>query len=81
MLLRLLLRDFRFVFRLWREVRRQRRELLDLDEHLLKDIGISRTEALQESRRPVWEICAHSSGTEPRRRDSSAIAASSPRPC
>jgi len=81
MFLRFLLKDFRSVVRLWREIRRQRRELLDLDDHLLKDIGISRDEALQESQRPVWEICALSSGTESRRRDSSAVAASPPRLC
>ena len=35
-------------------VRRQRRALLALDERMLKDIGISRADALQEGRKPFW---------------------------
>jgi uncharacterized protein YjiS (DUF1127 family) len=35
-------------------VHRQRRELLALDERMLKDIGISRADALQEGRKPFW---------------------------
>lgn len=35
-------------------VHRQRRALLALDERMLKDIGISRTDALQEGRKPFW---------------------------
>ena len=33
----------------WREISRQRRELRDLSDHLLKDIGISRADATRES--------------------------------
>jgi uncharacterized protein YjiS (DUF1127 family) len=33
---------------------RQRRVLLDLDDHLLDDIGVSRREAIAESRKPFW---------------------------
>jgi uncharacterized protein YjiS (DUF1127 family) len=39
---------------LWAERRRQRRALLELSDHVLKDIGISRSEALQEGRKPFW---------------------------
>ena len=39
----------------WREVRRQRRALLTLSDELLKDIGISRADAMQEAGRPFWE--------------------------
>jgi uncharacterized protein YjiS (DUF1127 family) len=39
---------------LWSERRRQRRALLELSDHVLKDIGISRSEALQEGRKPFW---------------------------
>ena len=33
---------------------RSRRRLVELDDHLLKDIGISRAQAWQEARRPSW---------------------------
>lgn len=38
----------------WNDRRRQRRELLELDEHLLKDIGITRVDAEWEGRKPFW---------------------------
>jgi uncharacterized protein YjiS (DUF1127 family) len=36
------------------ERRRQRQALLDLDEHLLRDIGITRYEADREAEKPFW---------------------------
>jgi uncharacterized protein YjiS (DUF1127 family) len=39
----------------WLQRRRQRRALLELSDHVLKDIGISRCEALQEGRKPFWQ--------------------------
>ncbi|MCP5159182.1 MAG: DUF1127 domain-containing protein [Gammaproteobacteria bacterium] len=36
------------------DVYHQRRALLALDEAMLKDIGISRTDALQEGSKPFW---------------------------
>jgi uncharacterized protein YjiS (DUF1127 family) len=33
----------------------QRRTLLELDEHLLRDIGITRRQAEQEARKPFWQ--------------------------
>jgi uncharacterized protein YjiS (DUF1127 family) len=33
---------------------RQRRALLELDDHLLNDIGVSRGEAIAEGRKPFW---------------------------
>jgi uncharacterized protein YjiS (DUF1127 family) len=39
----------------WREVARQRRALLELDERLLKDIGITRADAEREAGRPFWD--------------------------
>lgn len=38
----------------WHELRRQRRHLLELDERLLHDIGISRRDAVAEARKPLW---------------------------
>jgi uncharacterized protein YjiS (DUF1127 family) len=34
---------------------RQRQTLLELDDRLLNDIGISRADALREARRPFWK--------------------------
>ena len=34
---------------------RQRQALLELDDRLLNDIGISRADALREARRPFWK--------------------------
>jgi uncharacterized protein YjiS (DUF1127 family) len=45
----------------WHELSRQRRALLALNEHMLKDIAISRGEAALEARRPFW-----SDGVDPR---------------
>jgi uncharacterized protein YjiS (DUF1127 family) len=38
-----------------REKWRQRQALLGLDDHLLRDIGISREEAEREGRKPFWQ--------------------------
>jgi uncharacterized protein YjiS (DUF1127 family) len=39
----------------WVETRRTRRALGQLDDHLLKDIGISRDAAQFEAARPFWK--------------------------
>lgn len=39
----------------WRERARQRRDLLELDDRLLKDIGISRADARREGGKPFWK--------------------------
>lgn len=36
------------------ERRRQRRALAMLDDHLLRDIGVTREQVLAEARRPPW---------------------------
>lgn len=38
----------------WTERHRQRRALLALDDHLLKDIGITRLDADREGGKPFW---------------------------
>jgi len=43
-----------YLWERWQERARQRRALLGLDDHLLRDIGISRAEAEREGRKPLW---------------------------
>ncbi|MDH3670701.1 MAG: DUF1127 domain-containing protein [Gammaproteobacteria bacterium] len=38
----------------WHERARQRRTLLTLDDCMLKDIGVSRTDAELEANKPFW---------------------------
>jgi uncharacterized protein YjiS (DUF1127 family) len=45
---------FTGVIREWRQRARSRRELLALDDHMLKDIGITRVDALYEVAKPFW---------------------------
>ncbi|AWI83693.1 hypothetical protein CEW88_08365 [Alloyangia pacifica] len=39
----------------WSERRRTRRALIDLDDHLLRDVGLERHVALREARRKFWQ--------------------------
>lgn len=38
----------------WLERRRQRRSLLELSDHTLKDIGLTRSDAYREGSKPFW---------------------------
>ncbi len=38
----------------WIDRARQRHALADLDDHMLRDIGITRVEAARESEKPFW---------------------------
>lgn len=38
----------------WHERSRQRRQLLELDERLYRDIGVTAEEAWQEAGKPFW---------------------------
>ena len=42
------------VFLMWIERSRSRREILKLDARMLEDIGVSRTDAVREARKPFW---------------------------
>ncbi|WP_372876141.1 DUF1127 domain-containing protein [Pseudomonas sp.] len=42
-------------FKRWHELARQRRQLASLGDAALKDIGLSRADALQEVERPFWD--------------------------
>lgn len=39
---------------IWYERARQRRSLAELDDHLLRDIGIDRSVAMEEAHKPFW---------------------------
>jgi uncharacterized protein YjiS (DUF1127 family) len=38
----------------WQERARERRQLMELSDHMLRDIGISRAEAFGEAEKPFW---------------------------
>ena len=40
---------------LWVLRRRQRRSLAELDDHMLRDIGLDRYQALREAAKPFWK--------------------------
>jgi len=42
-------------YRLSRERYRQRRQLMEMDDRELKDIGITREQAEEEARKPFWK--------------------------
>jgi uncharacterized protein YjiS (DUF1127 family) len=48
------LRRFSAMIREWRIHARSRRELLALDDRMLKDIGITRIDAQREAAKPFW---------------------------
>jgi uncharacterized protein YjiS (DUF1127 family) len=40
----------------WHERARQRRALMQLSDHMLRDIGIARAEAIGEAGKPFWRV-------------------------
>lgn len=50
----------------WSVAARGRRELRQMSDHLLKDIGLSRAEADRESNRPFWDLGKHRDATQRR---------------
>ena len=53
--LRKVLHSLAIACKLCRERYRQRRQLLEMDDRELKDIGITREQAEQEGRKPLWK--------------------------
>ena len=51
---RLRLRDGLDTLRLWRERTRGRQQLRTFDDHLLRDIGLTRLQAEAEANKPFW---------------------------
>lgn len=49
-----LLHAVRARVKLWHRRARDRRMLAQLDAHMLRDIGITREDALREARKPFW---------------------------
>jgi uncharacterized protein YjiS (DUF1127 family) len=45
--------------RRWAALRRSREQLARLDDHLLRDIGLTRAQAEREARRPRWDAPEH----------------------
>jgi uncharacterized protein YjiS (DUF1127 family) len=50
------LRRLAFVLDLALEVRRERRTLLGMTDHALRDMGLSRNDAYAEAHRSLWDI-------------------------
>ena len=42
----------------WWRTRRERRQLLELSDHMLRDVGLTRAEARDEAARPFWDVPA-----------------------
>ena len=42
-------------YRLGRERCRQRRQLMEMDDRQLKDVGITREQAIKEARKSIWQ--------------------------
>jgi uncharacterized protein YjiS (DUF1127 family) len=43
------------IFRIWPDRWKQRRDLREMDEDRLHDLGISRSEAKREGEKPFWQ--------------------------
>jgi len=49
------LTQLRYQLSHYQQRRRSRRQLLTLDDHLLKDIGLTREQACQEGKQTFWK--------------------------
>jgi uncharacterized protein YjiS (DUF1127 family) len=55
-LMRVVLRSPGFPIATYLRLARQRRDLAQLDDARLEDLGLSRREALREAQRPIWDV-------------------------
>lgn len=49
------LRAFWLRLKRWNQLARERRQLAALSDTMLKDLGLSRADIMQESERPFWD--------------------------
>jgi uncharacterized protein YjiS (DUF1127 family) len=42
--------------RRWWRIRRERQQLLEMSDHMLQDVGLTREQVLQEAARPFWDV-------------------------
>jgi uncharacterized protein YjiS (DUF1127 family) len=54
--LALWLREVADLLLVWQERARQRRHLRALNDHMLRDIGLSRADVMAESSKPFWRL-------------------------
>ena len=40
----------------WWRIRRERRQLLALSDHMLRDVGLTPADARREAARPFWDV-------------------------
>jgi uncharacterized protein YjiS (DUF1127 family) len=50
------LRRLAHLLLVWRERARQRRQLRNLGDHKLRDLGLTRADVLAESSKPFWRL-------------------------
>ena len=41
---------------IWHERARQRHQLLSLNDHMLRDLGLTRADVMAESSKPFWRL-------------------------
>lgn len=49
-------KEFLRAIRKWNRRYRTRRDLLEMEDRILKDIGINRSDALKEGKKAFWEM-------------------------
>lgn len=54
--LALWLREVADLLLVWQERARQRRHLRALNDHMLRDIGLTRADVMAESSKPFWRL-------------------------
>lgn len=63
----------------WRQIAQQRRELRGLSDEILKDIGISRSDADYEANRPFWDVSKNSDVTLRKTQTNEVVSVDKPR--